>query len=191
MLNNYVEAARIQINTPTGVLPETMVNIRELEEDIQNINTSEMLEEMYSTEGISAVEDFVGNPDSYTSGQLSLEGVRGWIDGVGGDSENSLQAAFNNANNAIVGIERNNLGTSTGTLVSGELDTGDDVFLDQYERITDADQRYRDQQELAEREERRARRGEYIWFGDKPTLETLQLLRNESNATTISRWKFW
>lgn len=170
LLNNYVEAARIQINTPSGVLPETAANISELEQDLQNINTSEMLEEMYATEGQQAVQRFISNPDSYTSGQLSLEGTRGWIDGVTGDSEGVLQSAFEVADNSFTGLERSNLGTSTGQLVSGELDTGDDVFLDQYERITDADQRYRDQQELAEREERRARRGEYIWFGDEPTL---------------------
>ena len=170
LLNNYVEAARIQINTPSGVLPETAANISELERDLQNINTSEMLEELYATEGQQAVQQFISNPDSYTSGQLSLEGTRGWIDGVTGDSEGVLQSAFEVADSSFTGLERSNLGTSTGQLVSGELDTGDDVFLDQYERITDADQRYRDQQELAEREERRARRGEYIWFGDEPTL---------------------
>ena len=43
LLNNYIETAGIQINTPAGVLPETMANIRELEEEMQGINATEML----------------------------------------------------------------------------------------------------------------------------------------------------
>lgn len=100
-LNNFTEAARIQSNTASGVLPETALNIFELEQDLQNINTSEMLEELYATEGQQAVQQFISNPDSYSSGQLSLEATRDWVDGVVGDSEGALRSAFQIADNSF------------------------------------------------------------------------------------------
>ena len=100
-LNNFTEAARIQSNTASGALPETALNIFELEQDLKNINTSEMLEEMYATEGQQAVQRFISNPDSYTSGQLSLEATRDWVDGVVGDSEGALRSAFQIADNSF------------------------------------------------------------------------------------------
>ena len=100
-LNNFTEAARIQSNTSSGVLPETALNIFELEQDLKNINTSEMLEELYATEGQQAVQRFISNPDSYSSGQLSLEATRDWVDGVVGDSEGALRSAFQIADNSF------------------------------------------------------------------------------------------